>query len=217
MTNLSTDQSGLTLQEALQQAGVSLPPNVLASILVPNGINSAMPQPLNNLSSTPTTPSNPSVGMNFSDLLRQLPQLQAMGGQMGLSGVMAAHMPQTQSQNPQTAPTGQTGPVTAPTVTPDKQAMENLIASEGAKMFGQDQVPALLRIVEKESGFNPTAQNPHSTAYGLFQFLDGTWQGTGIPKTADPVAQTQAGLDYIKNRYGTPNQALTFHNEKGWY
>ena len=31
------------------------------------------------------------------------------------------------------------------------------------------------RIIECESGGDHTAQNPVSTAYGLCQFLDGTW------------------------------------------
>ena len=31
-------------------------------------------------------------------------------------------------------------------------------------------------IIRTESGGDPTAQNPYSTAYGLCQFIDGTWQ-----------------------------------------
>jgi len=31
------------------------------------------------------------------------------------------------------------------------------------------------RIIECESGGDPTAKNPDSTAYGLCQFVDGTW------------------------------------------
>jgi LysM repeat protein len=34
-------------------------------------------------------------------------------------------------------------------------------------------------IIKCESGGNPTAQNPGSTASGLFQFLDSTWQSLG--------------------------------------
>lgn len=83
--------------------------------------------------------------------------------------------------------------------------------SEGA------QWAAINRLIQKESSWNPTAQNPTSTAYGLFQFLNGTWAGTGFSKTSDPVRQTQAGLTYIKNRYGTPTEALRFHNRNNWY
>lgn len=35
--------------------------------------------------------------------------------------------------------------------------------------------PTMLKIAMAESGFNPLAKNPHSTASGLFQILKGTW------------------------------------------
>lgn len=75
----------------------------------------------------------------------------------------------------------------------------------------------LASLVQKESGFNHLAQNPTSTAYGLFQFLNGTWAGTGIAKTSDPGLQTEAGLRYIKSRYGTPSDAWAFHRKNNWY
>jgi len=34
----------------------------------------------------------------------------------------------------------------------------------------------LYRIIDCESDFDPEAKNPKSTAYGLCQFLDGTWE-----------------------------------------
>jgi hypothetical protein len=34
-------------------------------------------------------------------------------------------------------------------------------------------------IAKYESGGNPRAQNPHSTASGLFQFINGTWNHFG--------------------------------------
>ncbi|MGI0024652.1 MAG: hypothetical protein ACREA4_05840, partial [Nitrososphaera sp.] len=37
-------------------------------------------------------------------------------------------------------------------------------------------VEAAVHIATAESTFNSTAQNPDSTAYGLFQYLDGTWE-----------------------------------------
>ena len=59
----------------------------------------------------------------------------------------------------------------------------------------------------RESGWNPNAQNPTSTAYGVAQFLDKTWTTVGAIKTADPAQQITAGLDYIAQRYGTPCDA----------
>lgn len=76
---------------------------------------------------------------------------------------------------------------------------------------------ALHRLVMKESGYNPTAQNPTSTAYGIFQFLNKTWGNYGAQKTSDPAAQTRAGLNYIAQRYGDPSRALNFHLRNNWY
>jgi SLT domain-containing protein len=76
---------------------------------------------------------------------------------------------------------------------------------------------ALYRIMMQESGFRNTAQNPTSTAYGMFQFLDSTWAGYGIPKTSDPTQQTIAGLRYIKGRYGNPMAAEAHEMAYNWY
>jgi hypothetical protein len=75
---------------------------------------------------------------------------------------------------------------------------------------------ALQWIINKESSWNPNAQNPNSSAYGLFQFLDGTWGAYG-GKTSDPGKQTDYGLSYIKGRYGSPSAARSFHESHGWY
>ena len=71
--------------------------------------------------------------------------------------------------------------------------------------------------MQHESSWNPTAQNPTSTAYGLFQFLDSTWATVGATKTSDPSAQIQAGLAYIAQRYGNPLNAQAFWQANGWY
>lgn len=76
---------------------------------------------------------------------------------------------------------------------------------------------ALDTLVFKESGWNNAAQNRTSTTYGQFQFLDSTWAGTGFSKTSDPGIQILAGFKYIKNRYGTPTNALLFHRANGYY
>jgi len=76
---------------------------------------------------------------------------------------------------------------------------------------------ALSKIVSHESGFNPNAQNPTSTAYGMFQFLDSTWASVGGHKTADPYLQAVYGTKYIKERYGNPNKAWDFWQAHHWY
>lgn len=54
---------------------------------------------------------------------------------------------------------------------------------------GRDLPPC--RVVRRESGFNPSARNPSSTAWGLYQFLRGTWNGVcpEYPHGSATVAQ----------------------------
>lgn len=61
------------------------------------------------------------------------------------------------------------------------------------------------------------AQNPTSTAFGIFQFLDSTWAGTGISKTTDPYLQCVAGLIYIKRHWGNLINAVQHKKSTGWY
>lgn len=76
---------------------------------------------------------------------------------------------------------------------------------------------SLRAMWNKESGWNNNAQNPHSSAYGIAQLLDGTWSGTGIKKTSDPGKQILAGENYIQNRYGDPDKAWSFWQKHNWY
>ena len=75
----------------------------------------------------------------------------------------------------------------------------------------------LYNLGMRESGWNSNAQNRTSTAYGLFQFLDSTWAGTGYQKSSNPTIQIQAGLVYIENRYGTPCKAYYWQLAHNWY
>ena len=61
----------------------------------------------------------------------------------------------------------------------------------------------------KESNWNPRADNPKSTAYGIPQLLK--------LKAKDPYIQIDLGLKYIAHRYITPCKALTHHKKTGHY
>ena len=106
--------------------------------------------------------------------------------------------------------------------TPDLSSITGPIVSQVEQIFaahgftGSDW-DATKWIVQKESGWNPNAQNPSSTAYGLFQFLDTTWAETGISKTSDPKLQAEAGARYIDRRYGSPTAAKSFWEANNWY
>lgn len=75
----------------------------------------------------------------------------------------------------------------------------------------------LAYIMRRESGYSCNAQNPTSTAYGLFQFLNTTWAGTGVRKSSNCTVQAKAGLIYIKRRYGSPAGAYNFWVRNHWY
>jgi hypothetical protein len=72
-------------------------------------------------------------------------------------------------------------------------------------------------LIYRESKWNPEAQNPNSTAYGLGQFLNGTWDDVGCEKTSDPYEQVNCTIKYVKARYGNPQVALKFHTSHNWY
>lgn len=83
--------------------------------------------------------------------------------------------------------------------------------------FGCEEWEAFNKIVIKESNWKSQAQNTTSTAFGLGQFLNSTWQTVGYKKTDDPYIQLDAMVAYIKIRYGTPTNALVFHVTNSWY
>ena len=108
------------------------------------------------------------------------------------------------------------GPVgSAPAAVGGNAALVQSMAA--ARGWTGAQWDALYAVVMRESGFRNNAQNPTSTAYGMFQFLDSTWGAYGASKTSDPAAQTTAGLNYIASRYGSPAGALAHEQAYGWY
>ncbi|MGY1761979.1 transglycosylase SLT domain-containing protein [Geodermatophilus sp. SYSU D00779] len=86
-----------------------------------------------------------------------------------------------------------------------------------SKVGSAEQFSCLEKLWGKESGWNPNAQNPTSTAYGIPQFLNSTWASTGIAKTSDGYRQIDAGLIYIESRYGSPCGAWAHSQSTGWY
>jgi hypothetical protein len=82
---------------------------------------------------------------------------------------------------------------------------------------GGPQWDALSWLISHESGWRPGAQNPTSTAYGLFQFLNSTWGSVGGSKTSNPGLQALYGARYIRSRYGSPIGAKSFWQSHHWY
>lgn len=97
------------------------------------------------------------------------------------------------------------------------------IIIEAANRYGLDPDTAL-RIAQIESSLNPSAQNPKSSAGGLFQFIDSTWAKYGNGKSKyDPYANADAGMrfmrdniSYLKPKLGrdlTPGEIYLAHQQ----
>ena len=74
---------------------------------------------------------------------------------------------------------------------------------------GQEWV-CINELIDRESKWSNVADNPKSSAYGLFQMLN-------TPTNLSVKEQTERGLRYIEHRYDTPCKALRHHNRKNWY
>jgi hypothetical protein len=84
-------------------------------------------------------------------------------------------------------------------------------------MVSVKEYKALEELIMLESSWNPKAQNKRSTAYGLGQFVDKTWDLVGIEKSADYRIQLIAAQKYVMMRYGSWVKALEHHKQYGWY
>lgn len=81
-----------------------------------------------------------------------------------------------------------------------------------AELFGDAHWPALQKLWQRESNWNPNARNPSSGACGIPQALP----CSKIPDMS-PRGQVEWGLSYIKARYGTPSRAWSFWANRRYY
>ena len=84
--------------------------------------------------------------------------------------------------------------------------------------FSSDQFGCLDSLYMRESGWNATADNPTSSAYGIPQALPGSkMSSAGADWATNPVTQIRWGLGYIQDRYGSPCSAWGHSQSVGWY
>ncbi|MFD5146937.1 transglycosylase SLT domain-containing protein [Streptomyces sp. NPDC058401] len=80
------------------------------------------------------------------------------------------------------------------------------------------QFAAFNNIVSRESGWDHTATNSSSGAYGLVQALPASkMSSAGSDWKTNPATQIKWGLDYMNSRYGSPAGAWTFWQNHHWY
>ncbi|MFC9281408.1 transglycosylase SLT domain-containing protein [Streptomyces collinus] len=100
----------------------------------------------------------------------------------------------------------------APSAASSAQAIAHKMIPDAA------QYNAFSRIVEHESGWNASATNSSSGAYGLVQALPGSKMASaGSDWKTNPATQIKWGLDYMNSRYGSPAKAWSFWQANGWY
>jgi hypothetical protein len=77
------------------------------------------------------------------------------------------------------------------------------------KLLDAKEYRCLELLWNRESRWNPRADNPRSTAYGIPQLLK--------LREMDPFKQIDRGLKYIEHRHSTPCKAWHFHKRTGHY
>ncbi|OMH31179.1 hypothetical protein BGP79_08965 [Tersicoccus sp. Bi-70] len=88
----------------------------------------------------------------------------------------------------------------------------------GAHGWGQDQMSCLVPLWDRESGWQTTATNPSSLAYGIPQSLPASkLASAGADWLTNYRTQVDWGLGYIADRYGSPCGAWGHEQSAGWY
>jgi hypothetical protein len=119
-----------------------------------------------------------------------------------------------QTQQPQTQPS-QAAP--AP-VTPSGSAQQIALGMLGSYGWSSSQFSCLVSLWNQESGWNVTASNPSSGAYGIPQALPGSKMASaGADWQTSAATQIRWGLGYIKADYGSPCGAWSHEEADGWY
>lgn len=84
--------------------------------------------------------------------------------------------------------------------------------------FSPEEFECLDQLWVSESDWDPHADNPTSTAYGIPQALTGgTHDNLPEDYMTNPVSQIKWGLWYIKNSYGSACSAWEFKQANNWY
>lgn len=84
--------------------------------------------------------------------------------------------------------------------------------------WSENDFDALVKLWNRESGWNPNAHNKSSGAHGIPQSLPASKMASeGSDYYTNGETQIRWGLKYIKNRYGSPSNAWAHSQQKGWY
>ena len=87
--------------------------------------------------------------------------------------------------------------------------IENYKLYAHIKLLNAKQYRCLEILWNRESRWDPRADNPKSSAFGIPQMLR--------LKVLDPYRQIDIGLKYIAHKHLTPCRALAYHDKRGHY
>jgi hypothetical protein len=107
----------------------------------------------------------------------------------------------------------------APVAVNDPAGAQAYAASKlGSFGWAPSQMQCLKTLWTKESDWETTATNPTSGAYGVVQSLPAEKMASaGADYRTNYRTQINWGLEYVKDRYGSPCEALNFHYANNWY
>lgn len=91
----------------------------------------------------------------------------------------------------------------------------NLLVEKG---FSEEDFDCLVKLWNRESGWNPNSHNKSSGAHGIPQALPASKMSShGSDYYTNGYTQIRWGIDYIINRYGSPTNAWKHFQNKNWY
>ena len=208
-------ESGGFIQEQIQRIQDRAAPPALQPSARVRSVNAELVQPSSfqkyyeMLSTIEATGKNQLEAAKARASYQRLAQMQALTSQPVQQPVLANYQPTDSASGASMSGSLPSKPQT------NFQFAQNIAGNYG--WSDPRELSAWYTLGMKESGWRNTAQNPTSTAYGIGQFLNSTWNSVGIPKTSDPRLQVEAMDRYIKQRYGSPSRALAFHLSHNWY
>lgn len=118
------------------------------------------------------------------------------------------------------APVPEPAPAPAKPVAVDDPAGAQAYAAAQLGTYGwaANEMQCLQKLWTKESDWKTTATNPSSGAYGVVQSLPAEKMASaGADYRTNYRTQINWGLNYVKERYGSPCGALNFHYANNWY
>ena len=103
-----------------------------------------------------------------------------------------------------------------PGVTDPKEIARQILKNKYG--YGSGQFDCFNNIIMRESKWDINATNPSSGAYGIPQALPGSKMATiASDWRTNPATQIIWGIEYMKDRYGSPCSAWGFKSSHGWY